>query len=97
MTHGASLPASFLPLGPGRTGRARLSLVLHTVAAIAVTLLRRGHVEISQSEDGIVQAIQEGEAGVFVEKKTGVSFGKPQLTIRFHVDDRYIHIPSARI
>jgi hypothetical protein len=54
-------------------------------------------VEISESEDGLVQAIPKGKAGIFVEKNTGASFGKPQLTIRFHVDDRYIHIPSARI
>ena len=95
-THGAQLPRSYIPLGPGSEGHARLSLVLHTVVAISATLLRRGHLEISRSDDDIVQAAYE-KRDVFVERKTGVSFGRPQLTVRFHVDERYIHIPSARI
>ena len=97
VTHGAPLPSSFIPLGPGRLGQVRLDLVLHATAAIATTLLRRGHIEVSQSEDDVISAISDGEAGAFVERQTGASFGKPQLKIRFHIDDRYIHIPSARI
>ena len=95
--HGAPLPSSYLPLGPGQAGRARFELVLHTTAAIAATLLRRGHVEIARTEDDILQAIPEGKADIFFERNTGASFGKPELTVRFHVDERYIHIPSARI
>ena len=97
VAHGAPLPSSYLPLGPGQVGRVRLELVLHTTAAIAATLLRRGHVKIAQSEDDMVRAIPEGEADAFFERNTGASFGKPNLTIHFHTDERYIHIPSARI
>jgi len=95
--HGAPLPSSYLPLGPGQIGRERLSFVLHTIAAISASLFRRGHIQVSRSEDELVKSLPVGEAGVFVEKETGATYGRPQMKIRFHVDERYIHIPSARV
>ena len=96
-THGAPLPASFLPLGPGVIGQEKLSLVIHTVAATASSLFRRGHIQIARSEDEVLKSLPAGEAGGFVEKSTGATYGRPQMKVRFHVDDRYIHIPSARV
>ena len=95
--HGAPLPSGFTPLGSGDVGRSRFAVVLHTVIALSIALLRRGRPQVVSSEGDVVRGLESGEGGLFVERQTGSSFGAPELTLQFHMDERYIYIPSARI
>ena len=96
VTHGAELPLSFVPLGIGEKGKMNLEWVLHTVAAAASSILRRGRLlPISPSSEELSTQLDMGT--LYAPIETGVSLGAPKVQFRFQLNDRFIHIPSARI
>lgn len=95
--HGASSPSSFTPFGVGLSGQQRFTRSLHTIAAIASTILRRGGVRVMTKSGEPLSFTIEPQLKLSASHEVGASLGRPELNVQFKADERYIHIPSARV
>jgi hypothetical protein len=96
--HGAEVPFSFMPFGPGEKGRALTLTAVHTIANILVSIMRRGHFVIDGTEMEQLKNHIHPNGLRSAEEWVGVGYGAPRHLIgRLIIDDSYIYIPSTRV